>query len=280
MNWKSFAPSAAGIRFTSSVAALGCLAGSFAAILFAPSPNWGWAGALALLTLFCAALGVAINGRLAGVLIDERNRVSLARFQASAWSVLVLSALLTAVLSRIRAGDADPLAIAIPGQLLVAMGMSAASFVSSPALLSLKAGELAQNGVVEQTCAKLGDASCDVVPQGKLYARCDPTKARWLDMFRGEEVCNAAAPDLSKVQQFLVTIIVLSAYGATLWSGWSGASLKSAAFHTGYLSGLPDFSPNMLWLIGLSHAGYLAYKVAPHGPAARGASAAAADAVG
>lgn len=271
MDWRSliaFRPTA---KVVSGLAALGFLGASFGAGLLAPSPAWAWAGVLILLVLFCAAVGLAINGRPGGLLIDERNRVSLSRFQASAWTLLVLSALLTAALARARDGAAVPLAVTIPGDLLVAMGISAASFVSSPMLLSLKMGGAAPSDLATRTAARLGDRPADLAPQGQLYCRCDPSGARWLDMLRGEETGNADAPDLSKVQQFLVTVIVLGLYGAGLWR------VFSAAAGTDALQALPDFSPNMLWLIGLSHAGYLAYKAAPHGSPT---PVAAADAVG
>jgi hypothetical protein len=270
MIWKSSEGASPQARSASGLVALASLGGSFAASLFAPSAELGWAGAFGSLILFCAAIGVAINGRVIGLLIDDRNRVSLARFQASAWSVLVLSALVTVAVTRIRMSEAEPLAIAIPGPLLVAMGMSVASLVSSPAVLSLKAGEIAQIGNAGPTAARLGDSASDLAPHGSLYARSDPARARWLDMFRGDEVCTAAAPDLSKVQQFLVTTVVLGTYAATLWSALSKVALEGAASDPSYLRGLPDFSPNMLWLIGVSHAGYLAYKAAPHGPAPQG----------
>lgn len=273
MDWKSLIAGLPPVRSLSGLAALGCLGASFGAGLLTPSQAWAWAGILALLILFCAAVGVAINGRAAGLLIDERNRVSLSRFQVSAWTTLVLSALLTAALARVRAGAADPLAITIPGDLLVAMGISAASFVSSPMLLSLKAGGAASLDLATRTATQLGDHPTDLAPVGQLYGRCDPARARWLDMLRGEETCNAAATDPSKVQQFLMTVMVLGLYGAGLWSFFASAPAAGA----GVVQALPDFSPNMLWLIGLSHAGYLAYKAAPHGPAT---PAAAADAVG
>jgi len=252
-----------------SLAALGCLAASFGAGLLAPSPAWGWAGAFASLILFCAAVGVAINGRPASLLIDERNRVSLSRFQASAWTVLVLSALLAAALTRVRAGAADPLAIAVPGDLLAAMGISAASFVSSPMLLSLKRAGPASLDAALQTAARLGDRPGDLALQGRLYGRCDPARAQWLDMLSGEETCNAAEPDLGKIQQFLMTVVVLGLYGVALWRAFSAAGADGP-------NALPDLSPNMPWLIGLSHAGYLVYKAARQGPP----SVATTDAVG
>ncbi|RYF93379.1 MAG: hypothetical protein EON95_09145 [Caulobacteraceae bacterium] len=55
-----------------------------------------WAGTALLLTLAVAVMGGSVNGRLAGVLIDNRNRVSLSKFQAALWTILVVSALATA----------------------------------------------------------------------------------------------------------------------------------------------------------------------------------------
>lgn len=245
------------------VIATGALGATIFAEFAIPDPAYAWLGSAMLVTGFCAALGVAINGRAAGLLIDDRNRISLSRLQACAWSVLVLSALLTALMFRVLAGAPDPIAVDIPGDLLVAMGISGGSLAMSPAVLRLKAAQSPPAGMAAQTAAKLGDPADEAPCQGLLYVRGGASGARWLDLFRGEEVCNAAAPDLSKVQQFLMTVVVLGAYAAALWRMFAGAAVNGAAG----LAALPDFSPNLVWLMGLSHAGYLAYKAAPHGPA-------------
>src|SRR5579859_3553522 len=57
---------------------------------------WAWLGIAALLALFAAIAGHGVTGCWRGPLIDERNKISLSRMQATLWTLLVLSALLTA----------------------------------------------------------------------------------------------------------------------------------------------------------------------------------------
>lgn len=252
------------VRILASGGAIAALAGCFAGEIAWPRAAEAWLAAVALIVAFCATLGVAINGRASGLLIDERNRMSLSRLQACAWSVLVLSAVLTAIAFRIRTGIPDPISVGIPAELLAAMGISGASLAVSPAALRLKAVQSPPAGLPAQTAAQLGDSAEAAPCQGLVYTRSSASGARWLDLFRGDEVCNAAAPDLSKVQHFLVSAIVIAAYAAGLWSAFCDANARVG------LAALPGFDPNLVWLMGLSHAGYLAYKAAPHGPPAIG----------
>src|SRR5436309_14783270 len=67
---------------------------------------WNFIALMFLMLLFVATLGVRISGRPAGILINERNLVSLARFQLVMWTILILSAFMAAAIGRIR-GRAD-----------------------------------------------------------------------------------------------------------------------------------------------------------------------------
>jgi hypothetical protein len=276
MTWNLTISNARSKASVGGAVALASLTGSFAAPLLALTPPVAWAAVLVLQIMFCVGLGVAVNGRPSGLLIDDRNRVSLARFQAMAWSILVLSALLTLAFFRVQSGEVNALAITVPKQLLAAMGMSAATYASSSALLNLKAVAPASADVVARTATRLGDGNVGVAAEGGLFVRGDPARARWLDMFRCENIVDAATPDLSKVQQFLCTVVVLVAYGASVWSAFSRISAHGVAPP----SGLPELGANLLWLIGLSHAGYLVSKVAPHVSAGANVASSPPDAVG
>src|SRR6266498_4413536 len=59
---------------------------------------WMWFGIMALLTLFGIIAGNGVTGLWLGLLIDTRNKVSLARFQMILWMILILSVYLTAVM--------------------------------------------------------------------------------------------------------------------------------------------------------------------------------------
>ena len=74
-------------------------------------------------------------------------------------------------------------------------------------------------------------------------------------MITGDEVGNFAIPDLGKIQQLLVTILLLTVYGVSIWKAFAKHSTIGA---------LPPLDQSFIWLMGVSHAGYLAYKAAPH----------------
>lgn len=251
---------------------------AFGLISFMAPRPWAFGGAwlcsMLSLIVFCAALGIGINDRPSGLIIDNRNRVSLSKFQAAAWTVVVLSSFISAVAYRLSQHLVDPVALDIPSALLAVMGISATSLVASPAILSLKNSTSAPSAEAlasaTDTADKLDEVSPDVAAgtHGILYVRGGPEDARWLDMFRGEEVTNAAYPDLGKVQQFLITVVALGVYMYGLWAILTAGKAPTA---------LPDFSQNMAWLIGISHAGYLAYKAAPHSAASLTSSTAASD---
>jgi hypothetical protein len=255
--------------------AAGAAGGAILALLVAfgaPSviedPSSAWLLSLAGMTAFAVVVGVAINRRPAGLVIDNRNRVSLSKLQALAWTLMVLSALTTAVIFRIRLGFADPVAITLPQELLAAMGISAVSLVAAPVVLSLKSTEDAAPGQAAATAAKLDDGDSGHAV-GKVYARTEAADASWLDLFRGDETGNAASPDLSKMQQFLITVVVLAVYASGLWKAFAGPEYVTDESNAApFFAAFPALSTSMVWLIGISHAGYLAYKAAPHSASA------------
>src|SRR5262249_26045592 len=64
-------------------------------------PARGWLLVGATMTLYLLFLGRWIVGRPLGVLINERNLMSLSRFQMIAWTVLLLSAFVVIALKRL-----------------------------------------------------------------------------------------------------------------------------------------------------------------------------------
>src|SRR5262245_21723061 len=105
--------------------------------------------ALAMFTLLALA-GREINGRWLGVLIDTRNKMSLSRLQITLWTILVLSAYLMVAFPRIEAmvrgtlTQKQALEIVFPEELLLAMGISAASFAGANLINNNKKGKRLQ----------------------------------------------------------------------------------------------------------------------------------------
>jgi hypothetical protein len=224
-----------------AVAVIAIAGGVAANIWLAPLPGMmkvaAWLLTIAMAALLCGCIGKAIAGCWDGVLIDGRNRVSLSRLQMLAWTLLILSALITAVASNLAlANNSLALSIQIPDPLLAAMGIAATSLAASPALLSLKGSDPA-TGI------------------SRAAYHTAPDEASWLDMFRGDDPAEAARPDLSKIQQFLITLALVGGYGV----------LIGDLFHDlgGRFEKFPEVDPKFVWLLGISHAGYLTYKAAP-----------------
>ena len=190
-----------------------------------------WLGSAALLLGFAAVVGHGVTGCYRGAVVDRRNRVSLARIQVGAWSILVLSALYAAILVNLGADDASPLSLTIPSELWLAMGVSTGSFVASPLVL--------------KTAKRKGDiATHDSIG-----------KSTWLDLFRGEEDDNSCWVDLSRIQLFFFTFFLVLLYGVALASTfWK----RHPVVHS-----LPAMNEALVVLLAVSHAGYLTKKAVP-----------------
>jgi hypothetical protein len=224
---------------------------------------WAFLAVMALMAGELILIGFLLNGRPAGAFIDNRNRLSLSKLQAGAWTVLVLSAFATAAAYN-AAVPSDPmtvtaLAVIIPGELLLTMGISATSLVATPALLSLKADEDAHPSDLATVADRTGT---NVIANGKVVTNSAPEEASWADLVTGDEVGNAGTPDLGKIQQLLISLILLAAYADYVFQAF-GAPVA-------LIRQLPALDKSFVWLMGISHASYLAYKAAPHTKSADG----------
>ena len=98
--------------------------------------GWAWIGTLVLLAGFATVAGHGILGLWLGLLIDERNKMSLSRLQMILWTIVVLSGFLTAAMWNISHGQVDALSIVVPAQLWLLMGISTTSLIGSPLIRS------------------------------------------------------------------------------------------------------------------------------------------------
>jgi cell division protein FtsL len=197
-----------------------------------------WLCTLALLLGLAICVGRVVTGDWRGILVDTRNKLSVARLQLLLWTAFVLSAWLAAVLANVAAGAPDPLGISVPQGLWAAMGVSTASLAAAPYVLKRQPGTLARN-------ASAGAAS-------------------WRDLVSDEVDGFDHLVDLGKLQMLLVTGVLLVAYGVALADR---LRRDPAAVHV-----LPSVNDAFVILLGISHAGYLAKKRAPRTGAAKAAS--------
>lgn len=222
-----------------------------------------WLIVAGLLTVSFVTIGRGTTGLWAGLLIDPRNKMSLSRLQLCLWTILVLSAFLTVAMFNIRKDPKDnPLNIAVPPQVWGLLGISTTSFVAAGAIKSQKKNLSVDEKAREKTTEamdKVGEDSGKLAdPQGALVAYKAPACASVSDLFKGDEVISAAYFDLSKVQVFFFTLIVVFAYAAEV-----GAML----YGDRSIFALPELSTGIVTLLGISHAGYLTSKGVPSNPA-------------
>lgn len=215
-----------------------------------------WAVVFLSMLVFVMVLGDA-KGRIGGILISERNVMSLSRFQLVAWTLLICSAFITVALARVFAKIPNPLAIQLPPELWQLLGISGVSSVGSALILQNKANKQPAPDEVQKTAAAVKEDPTEVAEnaRGLNYANPDAKDAHFTDMFEGDELANTAFIDIGKVQMFFFTLITLIAYGTAIAVQMSSKD-AIAAFAT-----FPKLASGLVALLGISHATYLGTKV-------------------
>jgi hypothetical protein len=276
---------------------VGLLLGAFGALLphlisavWSAGAQWTriavFACALIALYIQLMAISVGVTGKVSGAFWSSRNTYSLSRLQVLLWTWLVLSALLAVVICRAwgmldTQHQVDGLSVAleiyIPPELLAVMSISLASGAAAPAILSLKSR--ADAPPPQALVAAATRTGAEVHAVGKLLVRAEQCPPLFKDLFQSDDAAAAGTVDIGKVQQFAVSLILWGVYLAMLCElFYSGADSALPEGVTKGATALPPLSPTFVYLLGLSHVGYLAYKAVPAPPAAGGsASAASAD---
>lgn len=189
-----------------------------------------WLVVLALFGGLAVVVGHGLTGLARGVLVDERNKLSLSRLQLLLWTIVVLSAYLSAALANVGLGAPEPLSIAVPEPLWLAMGLSTSSLVASPLVLNrAKGNAVAQNEA--------------------------PEESSWTDLVRSEERGLTGVVDLGRLQLLLVTVVLVLAYAVVV--------AHALADDSRVIATLPRIDDAFVIMLGISHAGYLAKKTVP-----------------
>lgn len=82
-----------------------------------------YAATMLLMVGALALVGYALADDWRGVLVDKRNVMSLSRLQLVVWTVLVVCAILSAGILNTVTGAANPLALSIPAEIWIAVGI-------------------------------------------------------------------------------------------------------------------------------------------------------------
>jgi hypothetical protein len=227
----------------------------------AVAPRFASQNAIAVLWVELAALlalmitvGVAVTGRFWGILINERNVMSLSRFQAVLWTVLVLADFATILLGRawkgISLSNAQDL---LRPDLLMLMGISLGSAVGTSIVNANKSGKPTPATAVQDAQANMHDQAGDfTAAQGVMYKNKNITDASVADLFEGDELADAHMTDLSKVQMFFFTIVSAVVFLGTADAMFTNMSLGAVT--------VPQLPQTLIALMGISHATYLGNK--------------------
>lgn len=253
-------------------------------------PIGGWVAAALALTALVVVAGHGLAGLARGAFVDEQHYVSLSRLQTVMWTIVVSSAFVIAAIANLHTGQANPLDVALPGELWILLGISGTSLVGTPLIRSQKAKRAGNTENFAATLKELGFAVSknDVKKEGKggrdlrvddaaeakikagdadpgadptlpprsngvVVIRARPEDSSWSDLFRGEDTGNAALLDLGKVQMLYFTLTIVGAYVVAigrLFIDSNGAAITE----------LPALSDGAVGLLGISHASYLANK--------------------
>jgi hypothetical protein len=229
------------------------------------SLTWQWLVATLGLLLLLVVISWGLNRGPLGFLIDERGKMSLARFQFVAWMLTILGAYWIAAAWNVGTGYGDPgIDVPLPQMSLdlwILLGITVTSPLVSALILNVKAATpdtTSTDGSTTSGSQMPPQAPASAVGErGLLDVRTGPGTWSFLDMFTGEEVANRAAVDISRVQQFVFTLVALFAYLGLLATMF----LKVTPFAP--IFALPDISIYVVGLLAISHAAYLTAKSLP-----------------
>lgn len=218
------------------------------------------------------ALGLGTRSRAAGVWIDTRNRVSLARAQVTIWTVVVLGAHF--VMTMFNVGFAGVLELlgdfvngkyeafpSFPAPVAAALGIAGGSTILSGLILPTKERRptLDIRGAVADL-QKRGSPFFGNQSSG-LDKRASPVDASIADLFMGEEKADADTVDISRLQNVVMTISLALSYAAFVVAMISSVPvLALLSGHDAVFTALPDPGANFAWMLAVSHAAYLVAK--------------------
>ena len=224
-------------------------------------------GMMVAIALFVMAIGVGLKQRILGVWINPQNRMSLARAQVSAWTLVILGgyallALFNVTFVGVNTENVFP---SMNAALFLALGISFASPMVSKLILSQKDdGSLLSP--VNGSVATSGDISrfTGLVSPSPLLKNPSPLYATVMDFFTGEEEGNKGEIDISRVQNVVVTMILVVAYGGFLFARVRNVPVSDifTAFNEtkSLFPSMPDVDTSFNILLGISHSAYLATK--------------------
>lgn len=189
-----------------------------------------WIVSCLVLLILAVGIGMQITKKYLGILIDGRGRYSLTHFQIVLWTIIILSSAIGVLISK----GFDPTNFGFSPQLLGLMGISAGSAVLATGVKATKDAPGATANVARAGTFTLSDGT--TTPITPHFAQI------WLEE-EGDLADKVVS--ITKYQNFIFTLVLVGFYVTIAWKA----------------GGLPTLPDNVVWLIGISHAGYVGGKV-------------------
>lgn len=243
---------------------------------------WGADGHMSLFTpfvltmaafvLLLLAVGLAKKGLWFGVLIDDRNRISMARTQQVAWTALLIGAMAImgwfnstgiSLIDQSARHTLDLFPYMVPA-LWAALGINlvATPFLSD-VILNRKDAATTNPQPNPPATPALGVRT--LLTPAHIATKRSANEAAWTDLITGETEGNEQAIDISRVQHLVISGTLLTTYLMALADALGdvgGPSIMSAmAANKSIFTDMPGVGTGtFLGLLGISHAGYLIFK--------------------
>jgi hypothetical protein len=220
-----------------------------------------WIAVELLFVVLCIVVGILVNGRPDGILINDRNRIGLERTQWVAWLIVLLGGYFVAAIWNVTQGTAFP---TMQTDLFALLGIVSISPVISNVIVDNKKNQSPRSAAAPAAPAAAppeqltgGDDPRQI---GVMDANKSPYEASWSDLYLGEEVADRYVVDISRLQKLIITVILVFAYAASLWRLFGQQPAPTAL-------NMPEVGRDFLALLGISHGAYLASKTTTKTPA-------------
>src|SRR6516225_9321109 len=170
--------------------------------------RWQYIAVTAILVALCIVAGVLVNRRLEGVLIDDRNRMSLARVQWVAWMIVLLGAYFVEVVWNVAHSFSFPeMQTESFGLLGIISGSSVVSSLIVDAKMRPPVVPSGQPQAVQPQAVQPMAAGDHPGRKGSMDINYKVAEAGWADLYLGEEVANRYVVDVSRLQKLIVTVL-------------------------------------------------------------------------
>lgn len=198
-----------------------------------------WAVSAALLLLAAAAAGLAVKQTPWGLLIDDRDRYSLNRFQLLWWLLIILSMTAGVAAARFTVPNSRPLGFGIPGPVLAL-------------LTSIGSTTVVASAVKAYRDSRRSPTVAASLPGGAFLGQ----------ILLQEEGAGADQTlDVGKFQALSITVLLGIGYVATAVYDFLGRDTPPIS-GPAQIANLPSLDPTFVALLAISSSAYVGTKLA------------------